>query len=429
MIKIITALDNPILNNKVNKENDIQTLCKDIQYQDGVLEILEKYKEVDFLIISELLTGKYKIEELIYKIKEKNKFLKIIIILENKKEELENFLYAKGVYKIFYNNEIEIKNIINILKNNKEKNIENNSAKDELEKLKKILSENNIEINLENKNPIKINNKKYLLKIIDEKIKENNLLQKINYSKNNKNLINEKCKIISILGIGGVGKSIITIGLAKTLKKENKKVLIIDFDILNNSLHTILGVNKYPEKIKEKIKKNNLIKSKIQMENLKIKINKNLDLISGIILLFDSKYKISSEKVKFILKELQENYNYIIIDNTSECFFDYTKNIILNCDYSILILEPNILEIQKAKKLLNIYTEKWKIEKDKIKIIMNKYNKNSIDENIIKDIFSKYKILGKIDYSEIYNILIEKRFDENIFNKIMNSYKKIINSK
>jgi len=429
MIKIITALDNPILNNKVNKENDIQTLCKDIQYQDGVLEILEKYKEVDFLIISELLTGKYKIEELIYKIKEKNKFLKIIIILENKKEELENFLYAKGVYKIFYNNEIEIKNIINILKNNKEKNIENNSAKDELEKLKKILSENNIEINLENKNPIKINNKKYLLKIIDEKIKENNLLQKINYSKNNKNLINEKCKIISILGIGGVGKSIITIGLAKTLKKENKKVLIIDFDILNNSLHTILGVNKYPEKIKEKIKKNNLIKSKIQMENLKIKINKNLDLISGINLLFDSKYKISSEKVKFILKELQENYNYIIIDNTSECFFDYTKNIILNCDYSILILEPNILEIQKAKKLLNIYTEKWKIEKDKIKIIMNKYNKNSIDENIIKDIFSKYKILGKIDYSEIYNILIEKRFDENIFNKIMNSYKKIINSK
>jgi len=165
------------------------------------------------------------------------------------------------------------------------------------------------------------------------------------------------------------------------------------------------------------------------MENLKIKINKNLDLISGINLLFDSKYKISSEKVKFILKELQENYNYIIIDNTSECFFDYTKNIILNCDYSILILEPNILEIQKAKKLLNIYTEKWKIEKDKIKIIMNKYNKNSIDENIIKDIFSKYKILGKIDYSEIYNILIEKRFDENIFNKIMNSYKKIINSK
>lgn len=426
MINIITALDNPVLNNKLEEVKSVQTLCKDIQYQDGVLEILEKHKEVDFLIISELLTGKYKIEELIYKIKEKNKFLKIIIILENKKEELENFLYAKGVYKIFYNNEIEIKNIINIIKKDKEKNIENNSAKDELEKLKKILLENNIEINLENKNPIKINNKKYLLNIVDKKIKKNNLLQKINNSKNNKNLINEKCKIISILGTGGVGKSITTISLAKTLIKENKKILIIDFDIFNNSLHTILGVNKYPEKIKQKIKKNNLIKSKIQIENLKIKINKNLDLISGINLLFDSKYKISFEKIKFILKELQENYEYIIIDNTSECFFDYTKNIIFNSDYSIFILEPNVLEIKKAKRLLYIYEEKWKIKKDKIKILINKYNKNSIDENIIKSLFSKYKILGKINYSEIYNILLENKFNEKIFNKdLIEEYKKV----
>lgn len=431
MINIITALDNPVLNNKLKEEKNIQILCKDIQYQDGVLEILEKHKKIDFLIISELLIGKYKIEELIYKIKEKNKFLKIIIILENKKEELENFLYAKGIYKIFYNNEIEIKKIINIIKNDTENNIENNSAKNELEKLKKILLENNIEINLENKNPIKINNRKYLLKIIDKKIKENNLLQKINNSKINKknnNIINKKCQIISVLGTGGVGKSITTISLAKTIIKENKKILIIDFDIFNNSLHTILGVNKYPEKIKQKIKKNNLIKSKIQIENLKIKINKNLDLISGINLLFDSKYKISSEKIKFILKELQENYDYIIIDNTSECFFDYTKNIIFNSDYSIFIIEPNILEIKKAKRLLYIYTEKWKIKKDKIKILINKYNKNSIDENIIKNIFPKHKILGKINYSEIYNILLENKFNENIFNKdLIKGYKKINN--
>ena len=111
-----------------------------------------------------MLSGKYKIEELINKIKEKNKKIKIIIILENKKEELENLLYSKGVYKIFYNNEIEIKNLINIINNYNEENI---ILKEELEKIKGILYENSIEINLNEKNPIKINNKKYIMKKIN----------------------------------------------------------------------------------------------------------------------------------------------------------------------------------------------------------------------------------------------------------------------
>ena len=38
----------------------------------------------------------------------------------------------------------------------------------------------------------------------------------------------------------GVGKSVFTINLAISFK--NKKILIIDLDILNNCLHTILGI-------------------------------------------------------------------------------------------------------------------------------------------------------------------------------------------
>ena len=292
MKKIITALDNPTLNINIKKEKELEILCNDIQYQEGVLDILEKYKKIDYIIISELLQGNYNIKELIEKIKEKNNIVKIIIILENKKEELENFLYSKGVYKIFYNNEIEIKNIINIIKNDNEENL----MIKELKKIKELLLENNIEINLNEKNPIKINNKKYLINNI---LKNNKIINLYNKIKNNKK--ENKKKIISILGTGGIGKSVVTINLANILEKENKKVLIIDFDILNNSLHTILGVKKYPQKIKKKIKNNDLIKSKIQLKELIIKINKKLDLISAINLLFDSKYKISSKRIKKIL--------------------------------------------------------------------------------------------------------------------------------
>lgn len=187
-------------------------------------------------------------------------------------------------------------------------------------------------------------------------------------------------------------------------------------------------MNQYSKIIKNKLKKNNLINNKINIKDLIIKINKKVDLISGINLLFDSKYKISSEKIKFILEELKNYYDFIIIDTSSECFFDYTKNILNNSNLILFLLEANLLEIKKANNLLKIYKENWKIKNEKINIIINKYNENSVDNKIIKNIFSEYKILGKIKFNKNYNILINKNFKENILTKnIKKEYEKISN--
>ena len=350
--------------------------------------------------MSENLLGKNKIENLIKKIKEKNNKLKIILVMENKNENIENILYFNGVNKIFYNNE----KIINIIKYIENKNEEKNTEiKNELENLKQLLIKNNIY--LEDEKEIKENNKE---KVINKKIKK------------------ENTKVISIAGTGGIGKSIITLNLANILKENNQKILIIDFDILNKSLHTILGVNEYSKKIKNKLQKNNLINNKINIKELIIKINKKVDLISGINLIFDSKYKISSEKIKFIIEELKEYYDLIIIDTSSECFLDYTKNILKESDIILFLLEANLVEIKKAKNLLKIYNKNWKINEEKIKLIINKYNEESVDEKIIKNIFSEYKILGKIKFNKKYNNLINKNFEENIYTKnIKKDYKKI----
>lgn len=423
MKKIITALANPILNENLKEEEDFKILTKDIQYQEGIFEIMEKENVIDYLILSEILPGENNIEKLIEKIKEKNIKIKIIIILENKKEELENILYKKGILKIYYNNEVEINEIISFIKNeNKKIENDNEEIKKELNNLKEILIKNNIYYENDEENNFIKNNKNN--KIKKNKIKNKSKI-KLKKNKENNLKINNK-KIISIVGTGGVGKSIVTLNLAKILKEKQNKILIIDFDILNNSLHTILGVNKYPQKIKEKLQKNNLIQNKINIKELIIKINKKVDLISGINLLFDSKYKISNEKIKFILEELKEYYDTIIIDTSSECFFDYTKNILKNSNNILFLLEANLLEIKKANNLLNIYTEEWNIEKEKFNIIINKYNENSVDDLIINNIFSKYKILGKIKMNKKYNILINKNYKQNIFQKnIKKEYEKI----
>lgn len=400
MKKIITALANPILNNELKKQKDFIVIGNDIQYQDGVKEVLEKEKNIDFLILSEILPGENKIEKLIEDIKEMNPNINIIIILENKKEELEKYLYSKSIYYILYN-KTEITEIINVIKNKKED--ESEKIKQELNELKQII------INQNNK---EINNKR------------NKIIRKIKGKKNNK-INNLKKEIICILGSSGVGKSIFAVNLAKSLIYSKQKILIIDFDILNNSLHTILGVKKYSEKISKKIKENNLIKEKINLKELIIKINKKIDLISGINLLFDSKYKISSEKVKNILSKLKEKYEIIIIDTSSECFFDYTKEIIKNSNLNIFILEANLLEIKKAKNLLNIYINNWEIPQENINILFNKYNENSIDISILKKIFSGFNILGKLSFNPQYNLIINKNNINKLNIILKNEYLKI----
>lgn len=393
MKKIITALAEPQLNNELKKEKDFIVIGKDIQYQEGVIEILETEKEVDFLIISEALPGNEKLENLIEKIKQINNEVNIVIILENKKEELEKNLYSKNVYLILYN-KIEIKEIIKLIKNKKED--ENEKIKKEINDLKKII----IEQNSKNKQ-----NKKQKIKEVKE--------------------LNSQKEIICILGSGGVGKSIFTVNLAKSLIYSKKKILIIDFDILNNSLHTILGVKKYSEKISKKIKENNLIKDKICLKELKIKINKRIDLISGINLLFDSKYKIDNIQFNNLFNDVKKFYDVIIIDTSSECFFNYTKDIIKKSNINIFIVEPNLLEIQKSKNILKIYKEEWNIDNNKINILFNKFNKNSIDINILKIIFSEYNIIGKIDINNKYNLIINKNANK-IDKNIKKEYLKII---
>lgn len=397
MKKIITAIGNEILNKKLKEENDFEVIIEDIQYKEGIIEYLEKENNIDILIISELLPGNIELKELIKNIKNINSNIEIIIFLENKNTELENYLYAKGIYNIFYNNQIEIEEIIKIINN---KNIEINN---ELKEIKQMLLE---------KQNNKVNNKKIIL---------NKLINIFN--KKQKYDLKEE-KIISVTGTNGVGKSIFTINLANSLSNSKNKILIIDFDILNNSLHTILGIKKYSQKIRNKIKNKNLLKE-IKIEELIIKINSKIDLVSGINLLFDSKYKISSEKVKNILSKLKEKYEIIIIDTSSECFFDYTKELIKNSNLTIFILEANLLEIKKAKNLLNIYINNWEIPKESINILFNKYNENSIDISILKKIFSEFNILGKLSFNPQYNLIINKNNINKLNTILKNEHLKI----
>ena len=224
MKKIITAIGNENINNELKKQINLQVLLNDIQYKEGIVEVLEDYEDIDFIIINSELPGEMSLKQLIQNILEINKKIKIIIFSENKNEELEKYLYNKGVYKVLYDNEIEISDLIKLVNNNSE----NDELKEEINKLKEIILEKE---KRKNKNIFKILKNK--IKNIILKIKNKLSKNKINNIYNNYENKNNKNK-----------------NIIKIKKHKNKKIIINSIS-KNTSAQTIIilknNSNKNPE--------------------------------------------------------------------------------------------------------------------------------------------------------------------------------------
>ena len=305
---------------------------------------------------------------------------------------------------IFINNKFTINDINYVLEkeNNYSKNIE-----EEIETIKKLI--------LQNKTETK-NNTKKIKQQIDK------IINKFVRKKEQKNYIVSN-KIFTVSGTSGSGKSIVSSLLAVNIKSSKDKVLLIDFDILNNDIHTIFGKKMLPQKTSKKIKLNN---QEINLKNIKIKINKNLDLICATKLLFENE-KINLNQLNIILEKLKKEYSIILIDTSSECFFDYQKLLLEKSNQIIFLTDTNLLEIKKSINLLKIYLKEWQIDDNKVSIIFNKYGKDSIDEKILENIFKDFYILGKLNLNAKYNQIINKNMKKIILNKkIEKEYKEII---
>lgn len=427
MKKVITALLNKTVNEKLKEYEEINVVMNDIQYKEGIIEALEINPEIEYIILSELLPGEILIKDLIEKIKQIKKEIKIIIILEKENKKLENYLLSKENIKIFYNNEIKIKEIAELIINiNKNEKLEL-----EIKKLKEIIinkkddlinneekniinTENEILITEEEKRKIEeeieneLNNSK-----IKNKILNNKFIKKV-ISKIKKQTINNNCKIIIITGISGVGKSFFTVNISKHIAEQKRNILIIDFDFINNSIKTLFGIK---SKTKEKyIEKNNI-------EDLIIKINSKIDLISNINLIFNEN---NSEDFKILklIKDLKMKYDFIIIDiNDNEQILNLIKE---ETHKIIFITEPNILQIKKSQNILNKYINELYVEKESIYLLFNKVKNDSISFNILKSVFKNYNTIGKINFINNCNTIINQNMKSIFFeDKIKNQYKKV----
>lgn len=326
MIKIITAINNKRMFSQLENSNKIKIISKDIQYKEGILEILEKNKNINFIFLKENLPGQIKNIDLINKIKKINSKIELVFIL-NKKDNIKEKYFKNNNIKYLYASEINIKKILEI--------------------------------------------------------------------------INIKNKIISILGSSGSGKTINLLLISELLSK-NKKILILEE---NKSIFNLFKNKKINQEIIE-------IKKNIFLLNINF-FKKEKNLTNKI------DYKLIVNKIKLI----KNNYDYIFIEISNIYKYILYEKII---NKNIFILNSNLIEINKNKKLINYLINKNNI----INLILNNYNSNAICEKILRNIFNnKIEIIEKLKENKNYNLIINNNFNINYLDiNTKNKIKKIINN-
>ena len=128
-MKVITAIGDPQINEELNKDNFYEVIGVDIQYQDGVFEILEENKNINYLILNLNIIGELNDFDFIEEIIEKNKKINLIIILEKENEKIINYFLSKNIKNILIKNKNNLIEINNIIKNKKEINLFNYESK------------------------------------------------------------------------------------------------------------------------------------------------------------------------------------------------------------------------------------------------------------------------------------------------------------
>lgn len=191
-MKVITAIGNPEINNELRKDNFYEVIGVDIQYQDGIFEILEKNKNIDYLILNLNLIDELNKFDFFEKIIDENKKLILIIILEKENEKIINYLLSKNIKNILLKNKNNLNEINNIIKNKKEIKLSYENKKILLFGNKKINKKSIIILFL------KLINKKILIIEFINISKKINIEEKENTIKINKKIDLIKCNIESL---------------------------------------------------------------------------------------------------------------------------------------------------------------------------------------------------------------------------------------
>lgn len=178
-----------------------------------------------------------------------------------------------------------------------------------------------------------------------------------------------------------VGKSFISLNLAKTLANSNKKVLLVDLDLRRGDLHEDLNVDRK-------------LGFAIGKETKAVKINDYLDFVprgSGIKSEFNF---LSSSQLKEFLEQSKEIYDFVVLDTPPILSVSDYAIVSHFVDYKIMVTRQGLTRLTEVKFSID---ETEKIDNTIDALVLNDF-KSSI-AYYGYDYYS-YKYRGSYDYED-----------------------------
>lgn len=357
VIKILVALDNNEIKEKLNIKYGNKVYNYDFSYKEDVIEYLKRYSD-DYIILTRLdLPGNISYKEYILSLKKLSNKSKIVIILNKLNIDDRKFLYANEIFNIIEGNEIDIDVIYNQIET------------------------------------------------------EDKVVYKTIYKKPNEN--NTK-RSIAVLGTNGAGKSFVSYLIANSIAKYTKKdVALISMDS-KNSCQEILGnincidyetseyineISKNEENVEKYVNQSNYYKNLwyiISKNNYNQKNNNNIN-------------------IKKFIENLENKYNYVVFD-TSTCYLNTDVSQLIDwVDEIIFVINPNYISLKQAKFLLDFLSNSLNVKNNKIKIVVNKIGEFSLDIRQIKSILKLDNKIMNIKYLKMLEGYINGIIYDNVF--------------
>jgi len=203
-----------------------------------------------------------------------------------------------------------------------------------------------------------------------------------------------KCKIISVFSNkGGIGKTSLATNLALDLAKITKEnVALIDLNFQTGDITTFLDL-KPSFNISYMLENLDKINETFLLSTLERYNRTNLYVLADPPY-FKQADTISPKQISKLFNTLKNTFSYIIVD--AEASFD-GKNIAAldNSDLILLVTVANLPALRNTQRCLELF-EKLGYEKEKTKIIVNRYMENDeIKETDVEKVLSK-KVYWKI---------------------------------
>lgn len=357
VIKILVALDNKEIKEKLNIKYGNKVYNYDFSYKEDVIEYLKRYSD-DYIILTRLdLPGNISYKDYILNLKNLSDNSKLVIIVNKLNIDDRKFLYANEIFNIIEGNEIDIDVIYNQIET------------------------------------------------------EDKVVYKTIYKQPNEN--NTK-RSIAVLGTNGAGKSFVSYLIANSIAKYTKKdVALISMDS-KNSCQEILGnincidyetseyineISKNEENVEKYVNQSNYYKNLwyiISKNNYNQKNNNNIN-------------------IKKFIENLENKYNYVVFD-TSTCYLNTDVSQLIDwVDEIIFVINPNYISLKQAKFLLDFLSNSLNVKNNKIKVVVNKIGEFSLDIRQIKSILKLDNKIMNIKYLKMVEGYINGIIYDNVF--------------